>query len=421
MPLPGPFLLVAKTLAPGLRAAIASTGAFPLVDALPSEAAAAIETVKPTAILVVEPDVGLDDVTVSAIARHSGTSAMPLVPVIALIADNRKIPIAGALPIRTDTTVERIVARLAAAHRVRTLHANVLHRAEMIAAEGEYVPPLSISDPMEDATVLVAGRGRSYPQLAVAIGERAGLIGALSIETAARCLANREVNGIVIGDGFDPQHVEALLTVVAEDARFRDLPVTALNGVPTKIEIGLSNFERISGDAEMLVRRFLPYVRLHAFMARLKRFRDALDSKGIVNPDNGLLIVDAFAQLLASTIDDAREQASALSIAHFSFPADCDRRVLKDAARLVSKLIRGADFACQDDSGSILIAFTETDLRSAHVSACRIASVIKHTAAAPTHDHARVGPMVALAALKPGDTVGSLISQIQSTQKVAAE
>ncbi len=68
----------------------------------------------------------------------------------------------------------------------------------------------------------------SYPALTIAIGERVGLIGALSVETAARYLNARDIDGIVIGDGFGPRVVEALLTVLAEDARFRDLPVGVL-------------------------------------------------------------------------------------------------------------------------------------------------------------------------------------------------
>ena len=50
-------------------------------------------------------------------------------------------------------------------------------------------------------------------------------MGALSVETAARNLNTRDIDGIVIADGFSPEVVQALLTVLAEDARFRDLPV----------------------------------------------------------------------------------------------------------------------------------------------------------------------------------------------------
>ena len=43
-----------------------------------------------------------------------------------------------------------------------------------------------------------------------------------------------------------------------------------------------------------------------------------------------------------------------------------------DAARLVGRLMRSADFACRQDDGSIVTAFTSTDLRAAHVVARRL-------------------------------------------------
>jgi hypothetical protein len=83
---------------------------------------------------------------------------------------------------------------------------------------------------LDHATVLCLGRGRSYPALTTAIGERVALIGALSVETAAQYLNARDIDGVVIGDGFPARVVEALLTVLAEDVRFRDLPVGVLGG-----------------------------------------------------------------------------------------------------------------------------------------------------------------------------------------------
>ena len=80
--------------------------------------------------------------------------------------------------------------------------------------------------------MLCIGRGRNYPALTTAIGERVGLIGAMSVETAGRYLNAREIDGIAIGDGFSPRVVEALLTVLGEDVRFRDLPVGVLGRAP---------------------------------------------------------------------------------------------------------------------------------------------------------------------------------------------
>lgn len=72
--------------------------------------------------------------------------------------------------------------------------------------------------------MLVTGRGRSYPGLTMAAGERVGVIGALSVEQAASYLNARDVDGIVIGEGFGPPTLTAFLTALIADARFRDLP-----------------------------------------------------------------------------------------------------------------------------------------------------------------------------------------------------
>ena len=74
------------------------------------------------------------------------------------------------------------------------------------------------------------GRGRSIRRSRSRSANASASIGALSVETAARYLNARDIDGIVIGDGFSPRVVEALLTALAEDARFRDLPVGVLGG-----------------------------------------------------------------------------------------------------------------------------------------------------------------------------------------------
>jgi hypothetical protein len=84
---------------------------------------------------------------------------------------------------------------------------------------------LPVGDALDDATVLIAGRGPLYPALSVAMGERVKMAGALSVEAAARHLNARDIDGIVVGDGFSPRMVEAFLTVLAQESRFRDIPV----------------------------------------------------------------------------------------------------------------------------------------------------------------------------------------------------
>ena len=51
------------------------------------------------------------------------------------------------------------------------------------------------------------------------------MVGALSIEAAAKHLSARDIDGIVLGEGFSLRVIDAFLTVLAEDARFRNLPV----------------------------------------------------------------------------------------------------------------------------------------------------------------------------------------------------
>ena len=216
------------------------------------------------------------------------------------------------------------------------------------------------------------GRGCSYPQLAVAVGERVHLIGAMSVETAARCLNSRDIEGVVIGDGFGPRVLDAMLAVLAGDARFRDLPIGVLAGSAACDE-RLPNLIH-AADPEMLVDRLMPFVRLQAFDRHLTRVLKSLETEGILDPATGLLAGAAFWCDLDRAVRDAGSSGGCLSVARFSFDDMDDVRAHLDAARLFSRLVRNIDFACQEQDGSILAAFTETDLRSAHVVARRIAA-----------------------------------------------
>jgi GGDEF domain-containing protein len=302
---------------------------------------------------------------------------------------------------------------------VRALHATVLRRTNTLASRGLLPPELKPVDPLDDATVLLIGRGRSLPELSVALGEQIGVIGALSVERAARTLNARDVDGIVIGDGFNPKVVEALLTVLADDVRFRDLPVAVLGGPAHIVEpycLDLPNLERTNDGVARLVERFLPFVRMHALGQRLRRMLVSLDAKGMIDPDTGLLAQEAFWRDLNRAVDEAEKRGVGLSIARFSFERG-DRRTSLDAARLVARLVRQVDFACREADNSIFAVFTETDLRSAHIIARRIASVLKNTMLAPEpqrsgNQHAGISTDVTLATLKPSDSVDSLIARV---------
>jgi GGDEF domain-containing protein len=314
--------------------------------------------------------------------------------------------------------MSRLIDRLHSALRIRNLHATALRRSGAPAQPGKECS-FSLHGSLDHATVLCVGRGRFYPALAVAVGERVGLIGAMSVETAARFLNSRDIEGIVIGDGFGPRVVEALLTVLAEDARFRDLPV----GVLGSHQVGddrLPNLIQVDSDPERLVERLLPFVRLQAFDGHLKRLLKSLETDGMLDPATGLFARHAFWNDLERAVKDAESNGGCLSVARFSFEETNDGRAHLDAARLFSRLVRNIDFACQEQDGSILAAFTETDLRSAHVVARRIASVLKHTMLSPDHDRNTIRPTVTLATLKPTDNLSTLVARLGSYPKVAA-
>ena len=78
-------------------------------------------------------------------------------------------------------------------------------------------------------------------------------------------------------------------------------------------------------------------------------------------------------------MQQAAKRGVSQSVARFTFGPVLERRPGLDAARLVSRIVRNIDFACQGSDGSILCVFTGTDLRAAHVISRRIASVLKHT------------------------------------------
>src|SRR5450830_1998392 len=253
--------------------------------------------------------------------------------------------------------------------RVRALHATVLRRIELFASHGGKLPALPVGDALEDATVLIAGRGPLYPALSVAMGERVKMIGALSVESAAKHLNPRDIHGIVVGDGFSPPMVEAFLTVLAQHTRFRDIPVAVIGEAPTEFAESLPNIDHVDGDPARLVARMVPLVRMHAFEARLKRMLKSLDADGMFDPETGLLTRDSFWRDLSKAVTEASDRSQALSVARYSFDGALDQRAGIDGARLVTRLIRNIDFACRDEDGSILVAFTQTDMRSAHVVA----------------------------------------------------
>jgi hypothetical protein len=412
----GPFAVIADSPAPDVVEALRTAGAYPVVETGWADAPAALASIEPEAVVAAEPcpDQPRADALAKALAAQRVKGSGFYMPILARSRDDGASLIADALTIAANMPAERIVGRLSTALRIRTLHGTVMRRIGTLTSRGEQVPELPASDPLDEATVLIAGRGRTYPALSVAVGEQVGLVGALSVESAARALNVRDIDGMVIGDGFAPRIVEALLTVLAEDVRFRDLPVIVLGSHSAVVEpfaAHLPNLDRISEGPEKLVERFLPYVRQHAFGQRLKRMLKSLDAKGMIDPDTGLLGHEAFWRDLNRAVGDAEKRGVGLTIARFSFGGG-DRRLSLDAARLVGRLMRQVDFACREVDNSIFAVFTETDLRAAHVVARRIASILKNTMLSPDSKRGTIEAAVTLATLKATDSVDSLIARV---------
>lgn len=418
MSLQGPLVVVAGQPVSGLSEALSAAGAFPVVDSSTEKAVEAIDAAQPGAVLLAD-DAAAADATLAEWLSRRITPRTPIIPVLACVTADADIAYAEALPLGSGLKPQRILERLSGALRARSLHAAVLRRAEMARDEAQPLPDVTASDPLDDATVIVAGRGRAYPALSVAIGERAGAIGTLSMETAARYLKSRDADGLVIGDGFGARNVEAFLTAIGEDNRFRDLPVGVLAAALPNVADKFPNVV-VAADAEQLAARILPYVRLHAFEERLRRILAAFDNKTIIDPATGLLMPEAFIRDLELAVADASARNTGLSVARFSFDTALSERASRDAARLVSRLVRSVDFGCRDDDGTIVVAFTETDLRHAHVVARRIASVLKHTMLTPANKTHPIAPAITLATRKSSDTVASLLARI-TAPAVAAE
>ena len=422
MSLPGPILIVSDRADRKLAAALAGAGAVPVVEAALAEAARAIARIRPAAVLFADPDPGPVRLLADELMAAIDAVPAPFMPVVARVNECGATGL-EALPIDVSAPNEQIVARLAAALRVRTLHATVLRRVDTQRGSGADVPLLPDSDPLDDATVVVVGRGRHYPALTTAVGQRVGLVGALSVETAARYLNNRDIDGIIVGDGFGPSTVEAFLTALGEDSRFRDLPVGVVPDLPASVDRArLAGLEPLKGAPDDMAAHMIPLVRVHAFGARLRRHVTSLDARGMIDPQTALFTVAAFERDLPRAIADSHQRNIPMSIARFDFPVGLSRRARVDAARLVSRLIRAADFACQTEDGAITVVMTESALHHSHVVARRIASVMRQTMLdSERADGSGMEATVTLASLKSTDSWQSLLARVSEPVIMAAE
>jgi hypothetical protein len=405
----GPIIVVSTAGRPSFASALDDAKIFPIIDAVWADASRAVEQLAPAAVLVtlseaVEP-------RFVALAKQIA-ARQPYLPLIA-VDPQTSLP-ENAIPFsQASGNFDRLVARLRAALRIRTLHATVMRRLDDDPAARTTLPD---TDPARDATVLLIGRGAAYPSLSVSLGERMGIVGALSIEAAAKHLNTRDIDGIVLGEGFSARVVDAFLTVLAEDARFRNLPVVVtLDGVTAAYD--LPNLEIISGGPERVAANALPLIRQHAFEAHLSRTLRSIDAGGLLDPKTGLLTAAAFNRDFATAVYQTLSRGGGLSVARFAFDADNARAQL-DGARILSRLMRQMDFGAAQEDGSVIVVFAETDLRTAHAIARRLSSVMRHTSHGKRD--ARSEPAVTLATMLPTDSAKSLLARLHDEARRAA-
>ncbi len=402
----GPLLVVSGAGRPALASALDEAQMFPLIEMSFADAAKAVAQVQPSAVLADMP--GADPAQFAALATQIAART-PYLPLIA-IGPERALP-ENAIPFSPQGgKYDRLSPRLRAALRIRALHVTVLRRLSE-----EPTTRLPDTDPVREATVLLIGRGGAYPALSVALGERLGVVGAFSIEAAANHLNTRDINGVVLGEGFSARVVDAFLTVLSEDARFRNLPVVLTSDDLTPA-YELPNLEIIRGEPGDVAANALPLIRQHAFEARLSRTLRAIDAEGLLDPQTGLLARAVFDRDFANAVQQALAGGGGLSVARFAFDAANPRAQL-DGARIISRLMRQMDFGAAQGDGSVIVVFADTDLRNAHGIARRLSAVMRHTS---TGKRGRSDPAVTVATLAPEDSARSLLARLTGDAQRAA-
>ncbi len=209
---------------------------------------------------------------------------------------------------------------------------------------------------------------------------------------------------------------DAFLTVLAEDARFRHLPVVLTSGAlaPT---YDLPNLEIISGEPGRIAAHALPLIRQHAFETLFGRMLKSIEAGGLLDPRTGLLAPAAFNRDFATAVQQTLSRGGGLSVARFAFDPSHPRAQL-DGARILSHLMRKMDFGTVQTDGSVIVVFAETDLRTAHAIARRLLSVMRHTSHGKRD--ARSEPAVTVATLLPSDTAKSLLARLTDEARRAA-
>jgi len=118
-----------------------------------------------------------------------------------------------------------------------------------------------------------------------------------------------------------------------------------------------------------------------------------------------------------TAVEQTRSRGGGLSVARFGFDPTHPRAQL-DGARIISRLMRQMDFGTAQEDGSVIVAFSETDLRTAHTIARRLSSVMRHTSHGKRDVHSE--PVVTLATMLPSDSAKSLLARLADEGQRAA-
>jgi len=253
----GPIVVVTRREDDALAGTVARIAMFPLVEVSWSEAGDAVARLGPAAVLATASDAAFHDLA------RTLEQAAPYVPLIALDPQPPLPP--NALPFTgAAASPARLIARLNAALRVRSLHATALRRL----AEGAFGTRMPQTDPIHDATVLLMGRGACYPALSVVLGETMGVVGALSVEAAARHL-----NAVSLTASSSAKASRrGWWTPSSRCCRRIPAPQPARGARQhggLAADYDLANLEICAGEPRAIAASALPLIRQHAFAARL--------------------------------------------------------------------------------------------------------------------------------------------------------
>ena len=115
---------VAERKPPGLIAALTSGIRYPVVEMRPAEAARGVAEVEPAALVFVDREP--DPHVIAEVRGHIETAKGQYVPILAHLGGEAEA--ASVLPIPSDGSIPRLIARLTSALRIRALYATVQRR-----------------------------------------------------------------------------------------------------------------------------------------------------------------------------------------------------------------------------------------------------------------------------------------------------